>query len=153
MLNPVSLMTTPTFNSAEEVVMRLWTKTIIPKCIKLWIPQASYWVCANIFGSKSQPQLTDIKLHTAMIYPVIVNKCSTAEINFYCRNNNVFDCRVLPKILQGCYEIYSICNFFKNLKMLDLENHLAPAVLGKGLWIHVSKSKELKWNQKFRLKR
>lgn len=36
--------------------------------------------------------------------------------------------------------------------MLNLENHLA-LVLNKGLWIRVYKSKELKGNQKLKLKR
>lgn len=37
--------------------------------------------------------------------------------------------------------------------MLNLENHLALAVLNKGLWIRVYKSKALKGNQKLKLKR
>lgn len=63
--------------------------------------------------------LTDIKLLIVMIYPVIVNNHSIAEITFYLRNS-VFDCGVLPETLLGCYGIYSIYRFFKNPKNLGM---------------------------------
>lgn len=87
-----------------------------------------------------------------MTYPIIVNNHSAAEIIFYCRNS-VFDFGVLFETLLGFTEYTLYVNFSKIKKLLDLENHLALAILNKRWWIHVYKSKGLKGNQKFKLRR
>lgn len=96
--------------------------------------------------------LIAIKLLIVMIYPIIVNNHSIAEITFYLRNS-VFDCGVLPETLLGYYGIYFICKFFKIQKIWEWENELAPAVLHKKLWICIYRSEEFKGNQKPKLKR
>lgn len=128
---PSHQVTTPTFNHQRE---QSWNYE--PNAQSSEHHRFQLSLCKFIWPWIRTP-LTNIKLLIVMIYPMVMNNDSTAGIIFYCRSSNVFDRGCCLRPCWGLMAFTLYANFSKIQKILNLENHLAPAVLDNGLWIRV----------------